>query len=201
LNKLLFKIEELIEDEEIVGIIPVSPKRLNMAFVPKVLKPTLWQNILIILSSLALSFMPLTAVIYILIKQSISRFWLIPFALFTITGCYFFMKKMFENNVKKYPIPLIAVCTNQVYFFLFNTVAAEHHLKLPLPFSANKMSPIFWINKNERKDTIGPEFEIKDADTLVLSGQLNMTDFEFYSDHIEDDALMTMEAFKKAMNL
>lgn len=201
MNDLLYKIEESLVDEEIISIIPISPKRLNMAFVPKVLKPTLWENVLIVLSTLALSFVPLTAVIYVLIKQGYSRYWLIPFAIFTVLGCYFFMKRLFENNVKKYPIPLIVSASKQVYFFLFNSTTAEHHLKYPLPFKKEKMNPNFWVNKNEKKGSIGPEFEIKNKDQIILSGKLDMNEYEFYSDYFDNEFLMDIDDFKQSLNI
>lgn len=201
MNELLYKIEESIsEHEEIESIIPISPKRLNLAFVPKVLKPTLWENFLIVLSTLALSFVPLTAVVYFLIKQSYSRYWLLPFAIFTVIGCYFFMKRMFENNVKKYPIPLIAVCSKQAYFFLFNSINAEQHLKYPLPFLKEHIKQSFWVNKNEKNGKIGPEFELKNNGELILSGQLEMTANAFYSDYFDDEFLMDIIDFKSRLN-
>ncbi len=193
MNKLVL---EKLNGENIVGVIPINPKGLNMKFANKSLTPNFWQIVLMFLISLPITLFVLALLSFILadlfLSASIlSLVLLVPLLLLILAMPTYLIYKIYVNKIKKYPETIFVITEQNFHFFLLENNMVKLHHKFDVPF--DKLSEVFYGEINRKTNVLGRNFEIRQNNKKKMKGKLKIANNLFNDSAIDSKFLLPIK--------
>jgi len=191
MNKLVL---EKLNGENIVGVIPINPKGLDMKFANKSLTPNFWQIVLMFLISLPITLFVLALLGFILGDLSpsfLSLILLVPICLVILAMPTYLIYKIYVNNIKKYPETIFVITEQNFHFFLLENNMVKLHHKFDVPF--DKLSEVFYGEINRKTNVLGPNFEIRQNNKKLIKGKLKIVNNLFNDSAIDSKFLLPIK--------
>lgn len=193
MNKEIF---ETIENEKIIGAIPINPKKLNMKFVNKSLAPNFWQILLMFLISLPIT-LPVFAMLsfilgdLVLTVSAVSMILLVLLALVILAMPTYLIYIIYVNKIKKYPETIFVITEQNFHFFILENNIINLHHKFDVPF--DKLNEVFFGMINKKTNVLGPNFEIRQNNKKLMKGKLNIANNSFINSSIDSKFLLPIK--------
>jgi len=193
MNKLVL---EKLDGENIVGVIPINPKGLNIKFANKSLKPNFWQILLMFVISLPITLFILAMVGFILGDlilrvSTVSIILLVPVFLIVIAMPTYLIYKIYVNSIKKYPETIFVITEQNFYFFLLENNIVKLHHNFDVPF--NKLNEVFYGEINRKTNVLGSNFEIRRNNKKIMKGKLKIANNSFINNTIDNEHILPIK--------
>ena len=197
MNNLILK---KLEEENIIGVIPVNPIGLNIKFAKKSLKPNFLQILLMFLISLPITILVLAILAFILgnlvsSASIVSLILLIPVFLVILVMPTYLVYKIYINRIKKYPETIFVITKQNSHFFLLeNNIIGLYH-KFDVSFK--KLNEIFYGEINKKTNVLGNHFEIRQNNKTLIKGKLKLVKNSFECNTIDDKFILPINELQK----
>ncbi|MCD4833020.1 MAG: hypothetical protein K8R31_04430 [Bacteroidales bacterium] len=192
MNKLVL---EKLDGENIVGVIPINPKGLNIKFANKSLTPNFWQILLMFLISLPITILVLAMLSFILadlfLNGSTVSLVLVPIFLVILAMPTYLIYRIYVNKIKKYPETIFVITKQNFYFFLLENNIVKVHHKFDVPF--DKLSKVFYGEINRKTNVLGRNFEIRQNNKKIIKGKLKIVNNSFINSTIDSEFLLPIK--------
>ncbi|MFP4024906.1 MAG: hypothetical protein ACLFVR_10290 [Thiohalospira sp.] len=185
-----------LNGENIVGVIPINPKGLNIKFSNKSLKPNFWQIVLMFLISLPITLFVLALLSFILADlflsaSTLSLVLIIPLFLVILAMPTYLIYKIYVNRIKKYPETIFVITKQNFHFFLLENNIVKLHHKFDVPF--DKLSEVFYGEINRKTNALGRNFEIRQNNKKKMKGKLKIANNVFNDSAIDSEFLLPIK--------
>lgn len=187
-------IKKQLNNDEIIGIIPINPKRLRMKFANKSFAPGFGQWIIFFL----IIFFPALFLFgffgFILGDLGVSKYSLIILFILITGGLMFFAENIYVNKIKKYPQTILALTNKHLYFLAIK----KEKIGLTYKFDTkiDNLSKVFYGEINKKTQHIGESFHIIENDKILLSGKLLLKNDQFICETEFTDFLFPIDKLK-----
>lgn len=188
-------IKTKIGNEEIIGIIPLFTKTLNISFLNKSYKTNFLNWILYFFIGIIPAALITYLVVFLILnienpdKAVVSIFFTLEAFLIYI------IKEIHENKFKKLPVTMFVITESNFYFFAIFKNKIEIEKKYEIDF--NSLKKVFFGEYDKATKNIGPKFEIKKNNKILFSGELLISKNKLFSEDIDEKYLLPTEKLRE----
>lgn len=200
-------IKSVLGGDNIVGLIPVESKKLNIRLAGRSFTPGIFENLL--LAIIAVPFIALVFglfAFYIGVRLQETNNMLMPMlrllAAFILVSALIFslIKWIYVNKIKSYPETIIAATKENLHLFLIKRNKNQHyfinrHYSLEIPFRDLGRMFYGYIDKKTKK--LGKLFMIRKNTEVLLRGKLKISNDRFVNHHIQESYLFPIAELKR----
>lgn len=188
-------IKDVLKEEELVGILPVQSKRLqipaaNISYAPSfgnygAMLACCFPLIVVFGSTLAFILIDMGASL----KAVLCMFLLLTLLLLSLADA------LYVHKIKKYPNVYLALTTTNLHYFIFKN---NQLLKSnPLDVNVSKLESNFFGELNNKRNVIKERFEIKKDGKTLMSGKLKIKNNRWLTEQIRLEDLLPMKRLQQ----
>jgi len=200
-------IRSVLSKENIVGLIPVESKKLNIRLAGKSLSPGILEKLL--MAIIALPFIILFfglflfhIALHIEGQEPTTMHMLRLLAAFILMSALIFslINWIYVNKIKSYPEAIIATTQENLHFFLIQRNKNQNcfiskHYSFGVPF--RDLGQVFYGYIDKRTKKLGKLFMIKKNTEVLLRGKLKVANDHFVKHRIQKDHLLQIADLKR----
>lgn len=177
---------------DIIGVIPVSSKRLKINVLKKSLSPSFGTRFVIFLISLPIAYVILGLPLFILADFG-AFYSLIGLSLITLGLIYYLFESIYINRIQKSPDAMIIFTKNDLLLLLVNNYKIELIHNYEIGFDAISKHLYGEINNN----ALGPNFEIRKDNKTLTKGKLRIKNNKYLKHNIDKEILLPIDELRK----
>lgn len=188
-------IEEKLNKEKIVGIIPIESKRLKIKTDNISMAPSIEAYLIMFLICLLPAMFLFGFFTFILLDFGASIYSIIIFCVMILSGLMYLADKIYVNYIKKYPDSALVLTKSNLYYFLMKNNKILKYNKLDVDIK--NLGQFFYGDMDRNTGKIGKRFLIKRNGTTLVSGNLKIENNKFQCDYFSGEDLLPFEELHK----